>query len=207
MIGDCANLAVAGTGSSALLFLLNRAVSSFVDEPKTNFSRDCSGGCRGFVSHRHRLRAGALHNLGATCFVVTVRDPAERLVTAMAWEAVSYRGSAPRLFAPQLHLDTPTAVVDAFRRQEHEGHDLVRGLFNRSLANDFLVPQSSYVEDVRALPGVVRLHLLCTERLAEQWKEFVYSFEREMLAMSDLPLSVPASRRAAWKRNTSQYIA
>lgn len=203
---DCANLAVAGTGSSSLLFLLNRAVSSFVAASRTNYSRDCRGGCRGFVSHRHQLHAETLYQLGARCFVVTIRDPAERLVTAVAWERASYRGRAPRLFAPRINLTSPSAVVDAFRRKTHVGHDFVHHLFSRNLHNDFLIPQSEYVEHAQVLPGV-RLHLLCTEHLAEQWAEFVYGFEPELRAFQDLPPSVPPSLRAAWKRNSSDYIA
>ena len=83
-LSDCANLAPAGTGSSSLVALLKKQTET-----------------AGRAHHLHSARinhlAGLPHNGAsnthrrhqASCFLLTVRDPVDRLLTAFSWQTLN----------------------------------------------------------------------------------------------------------------------
>ena len=68
-IGACANLAPAGTGTRTLYKRLAHLQSLYKFTPRRAY-------------HDHWRVSSALYRAGARCFVITLRDPAERMKTA-----------------------------------------------------------------------------------------------------------------------------
>lgn len=71
-IGACANLAPAGTGTRTLYKRLAKLQSLYKLAPRRAY-------------HDHWRVSNALYRAGARCFVITLRDPAERMKTAWAF--------------------------------------------------------------------------------------------------------------------------
>lgn len=163
----CTVLAPAGTGTTTLAALL---------KPVSRFAH-----------HAHMETPRNLWAKGARCFLLTVRDPVERLVTAFSFEAAQgvFRNKPLRAHT----WWDPRHWV----RQFMLGNPAPRGVYNRSLqpvwsspffnevregGNPFLVPQASYLfdfldwSDVGSLDDV-DVHLICTRTLWRDWLRFL----------------------------------
>lgn len=132
---------------------------------------------------------------GARCFVTTLRDPAERLMTAFAWEA-SHPSSAhmKHLFLPTRGVRRPGDFVDALLNLTHPMHDIYAAAINGSVpgqvrwkrskllnGNTFLMPQVGYIAG-EMLSADVQLGIVCTNRFGATWKAFLSPFEDELRA-------------------------
>jgi hypothetical protein len=121
-LSRCANLAPAATGTTTLSkeWLSNLRVSSVQNGSKHTESA-------GFVHHSHHLNLTHLYALGARCFLITLRQPSERLVSAYLYDyyRMHARGG---LYHAQFGLTTPRAFVHALTdsdqkaRRAHDAH-------------------------------------------------------------------------------------
>ena len=115
-LATCANLAVPASASTTLSELLSRALRAInVTGSRTPWDK------LGYKHHKHMVRPHHLYRLGARCFVVTLRDPSDRLATTIAWESNKYH----RVSSHTLHAFSKTAQVTSTAR-------LVDVLRNRS---------------------------------------------------------------------------
>ena len=112
-MSTCANLAVPGVGSTTLHALLRSTNSRF-------------------AHHRHELMPTDLYAKGARCFVTTLRDPADRMVTAFKFEnAVHWppSGSYPmtKMAPGSKHSIGPNDWVSQFRGRSRHRRDSCSG--------------------------------------------------------------------------------
>ena len=85
-LANCANLAVPASASTTLSLLLTNALHTInATKQRTVWAS------AGFAHHKHNVLPHHLYERGARCFVVTLRDPAARLETTLAWEWDSVR--------------------------------------------------------------------------------------------------------------------
>lgn len=174
-ISLCANLAPAGTGTTTLHTLLSRL------SPR--------------LAHHSHAATPRQFWKRAKCFVMTLRDPAERLVTAFRFEiSVSHGGSSLLL---RRHWWFPQHWVHSFMSGESTtwqqyNFSLPGNLhWTRSrragaepnilrLGNAFLVPQVAYLFDLLAddTPSslVDHVHFICTDHFARDWRRFLSRF-------------------------------
>ena len=172
----CANLAVAHTGSTTLTTLLKP------------YSR--------LAHHLHQESAGSLRKKGARCFISTLRDPVERLLSAFKFEATHINWArSMHLLSRNRHTPTPAAFVDSLRYETTQSHNATWRIYGSSQPDALqwgklgserleggsgsLIPQVSYLDDtLRALVqhNDSSLHLLCTHRLSTDWAILLAEF-------------------------------
>ena len=109
-LSKCVNLSPAGTGTTSLWHAL-RAVREETGEGPPQTTNQ--------LIHSHQQRA---ENVNASCFVVTVRDPMQRLVTGFAWEHAFASTPAGRALIPASRLVTKlTPTTEEWVRAAQSG--------------------------------------------------------------------------------------
>ncbi|KAL1515597.1 hypothetical protein AB1Y20_002217 [Prymnesium parvum] len=164
-LSDCTNLAPAHAGSTSVYRWL-RAHSAA-------------------AHHTHALSLPQLHARGLRCFVMALRDPAARLRTVFSFEKERKHEKDEPLYAAL--TPSPSAWLGALTNASHPAHARAWRIVSRSAAASphwsrsgmyvvgghvGLVPQVAALRGVQllAVPEQVELHLLCTHRLAEDWR-------------------------------------
>ena len=214
-LSKCINLSPAGTGTTSLWHALRAVREESEKPPQTTIP----------LIHSHQLRA---ENVNASCFVVTVRDPSQRLVTGFAWEQAFASTPAGRALIPASRLVTkPTPSPEEWVRAAQSGTPNVVMLYNRSSTPDlqrwesrtdaigghrllngniFLVPAASYVSGVLGVTAV-EVHFLCTNRLEHDWQALVSRFD----ASGDLGMPLEKAdtlmRKMNSKRRSEPHVA
>lgn len=181
-LSRCANLVPAGTGSESLrAAMLDAAPHSKL------------------ITHDHSLRAEHVRNLTGgnmvRCFVISLRDPADRLSSGFRWEGnmPAFVWWSRTLVDPGLG-DTQRSAgrfVDALRDSAHDDHayasaqydhSALRTLMSRPTGSHaalvqppgsgslFLVSQLDHLRGIDCGRGDV-LRVVCTERFAESWAD------------------------------------
>ena len=135
-LSHCANLAVPASASTTLSLLLERALRAVnVSPPRTPWGRI------GYSHHKHMVRPHHLYRAGARCFIVTLRDPADRLATTVAWES----DFANRMSSHTEHIyssgstRTTSDFVDALMNQTSKYHERSKNLYRTSLPGFFFL--------------------------------------------------------------------
>ena len=186
-VTSCTNLAPAGTGTTSLF----RALRPHSSQPLTHHLRSIHSKRIEHYVNSSRWRT-------SICFLLTMRDPAERFITAFNWENhVSDHSSsfgAPSMWGRTTGLlgagggpDEWVAALSNVRSPNHasarerfEASRRTPSLVARGLVDPFLVPQVNYlgglsraVRHASAHGYVIELHALCTARLDDDWQALV----------------------------------
>ena len=201
-VKSCANLAVAGAGSSTLSLLVTSLGTPL-------------------VHHRHEDVPLKLYRAGARCFITTLRDPATRLGTAFTFEMVMHWPPSGSVRISDInkplwhskHATEPEVWMQNFRNVWHQPHTHnftfeARYAYNHSLpgnqrarvgshtlrgpgsamghGNPFLAPQVTYYADLvqktdgRLYVGnhssPVDLHFVCLNRFQEDWTRILEAY-------------------------------
>ena len=199
-LSACMNLAPAGTGSQSLSDALTAA----------------TGGGQWHHDHFRRIGAASARE-AARCFIVTIRDPAERLASGFHYLNRFWRG-------PTL-VKTSADFVAAARDPGHAAHAEVIQFYSESVAwpkpvsfrieswdalttcarpgplrlGDlcfFLTSQLDFLRGFR--PAVDELHAVCTEEFDADWNALMQHF--------GLP-SLPVTHRHAWNDGKRRRLA
>ena len=191
-IEQCVNLAVAGTGSSSLLAKMTTMLEARTGRSRNeaNLSRSqgrnltAMNGSREFpfwLHHDHSWTVAAITREFGTkpCFVMTLRDPLERLSSGFRYEAMYVdpnkwgRGGKPRLTQPQFGgLGRFVALV---RNGSRLATRFVRQSKNKisgpTDGSYFMKTYESYLRGVRC--SLSEVHFLCTPTLDHDWDSLV----------------------------------
>ena len=199
-LSECMNLAPAGTGSQSLSDALMTA----------------TGGGHWHHDHFRRIETASAIE-AARCFIVTIRDPAERLASGFRYLNRFWRG-------PTL-VKTLADFVAAARDPAHAAHAEVIRFYLESVAwpkpvsfrieswdalttcsrpgplrlGDlcfFLTSQLDFLRGFR--PAIDELHAVCTEEFDADWDALMQHFE--------LP-SLPVTHRHAWNGGKRRPLA
>lgn len=217
-LSECANLAVAGTGSETLSHLITAAASP----------------------HAHHAHVKRIRDFPTTrCFLTTLRDPAERLESGYRFESVhdefsktnlhnSLSGGFPTLGAFVHALRNASAPLHARalllyqRSVVHPAEDFQRSMAtlpncwrftsgaasrvvqkrpsDKCTGSNFLVPQVDYL--VGADCTRAELHLLCTHDLQAGWHQLQRHFVDNATAPARTPPNADATARTAAANGT-----
>jgi hypothetical protein len=206
-IATCRQLQPAGTGSTTLGTLLSIANS-------TPSSRSCTA---------HTV--GAVNGVG--CFLLTLRDPVERLESGCKYEEGlpsrhHIHNAGGSILRPQLGVYSLEAAISALNDSKHQAHAYYRELQRVGASitlskqcpsphlpphslNNFFIPQVAYFEEPDC--GASELHVFCTESLTEDWNAFLPARWGLQLNTSAVAEREYASRKAAGHLVVSRFHA
>lgn len=166
-LSDCVNLAPAGAATQSLYEQLLLAA------PENRFWH-----------HSHAFRIGGRGHRNISCYILTLRDPADRLVSGYRWDVAA---NGPHELQNLFRLPNASALptvsdfVAAFRNRSSAAYASVMRNYWSSVAwptadrfglnlgftggNNFLVSQLDYLRGY--MPSWMELHVVCTERFSE----------------------------------------
>lgn len=120
-LSHCTNLAPAGTGTTTV-------------SKQWLQQLHIDGQSVGFAHHRHDFNLSFLHSLGARCFVITLREPNERLLSTFLYDLYMGHGQGG-LYHSKIGVRSPRSFVDALSSPSHRGHEMIASVFQASTAD------------------------------------------------------------------------
>lgn len=157
----CVNLVPAGTGSDYLYLQLFQLTTA--------------------AHHDHfRTITQLRKRWNASCFVVTLRDPLERIESGFRFEMSQQRLGSKTHWHPLLQFGSISRWIAAYKtpsdRQHKRAHGVIEYSANKTNSNSvgshFLMSQLRYLRGLDCSRGD-ELHVLCTRTLEADWEALV----------------------------------
>ena len=116
-LSRCANLAPAGTGTTAIakewlqpMFIRARSTGTGTGASSSTSTEERPG----YVHHRHDLNLSHLYALGARCFIISLRRPSERLTSTFLHDQYLMHGLGG-VYSRIGRITSPSRFVSARR--------------------------------------------------------------------------------------------
>ena len=187
-VRQCANLAVPSAGSSTL----HNALAAAAHVPVDKVPR------QGIVHHSHAWRAPDLPS--AHCFMMTLRDPVERIESAYRQEMLHRNSFFFHMYSESRRTTTIDLFIEALTTASHSAHTRLQSMWNASMGprpnyqslsgnwsdfmvfggNGYMVPQADYLRGIDC--DHTEFHMLCLPDFVSEWSQL-----RERFGAVDWP--------------------
>ena len=197
-LAACSNLAPAGTGTTSLAHaLMHTGNNSQINQGSRALRLNTSK--ISLVHHDHNLfiPSLSLRPGGGSCFIMTLRDPVERLKSGLA-----YGGFGVPLKGVGYSLSNFVSALRSGQARSFYENSVQRGMAGLPLhpprTSNFLVPQIAYLRGLNC--SHTEIHFICTCALAADWSSLRQQFGAA--AWDDAPKTATHLRVGLQKNNT-----